>query len=68
MCFRVFFLTGALISFMKRKVIFFFEKKKKTADGQSAPRLYDEGDVAMLASEQNQCWSVSQVTFTTRMS
>ena len=31
-------------------------------------RLYDEGDVALLAREQNQCRSVCHVTFTTRMS
>ena len=29
---------------------------------------YDEGDVALPASKQNQCWSVPQATFTTRMS
>ena len=33
-----------------------------TADGR-----YDEGDVA-LSGKQNQCWSVSQVTFTARLS
>ena len=31
-------------------------------------KLYDEGDVVLRRSKQNQCWSVSQVTSTTRMS
>ena len=30
--------------------------------------LYDEGDVAVRASKQNQCWFVPQATSNTRMS